>query len=93
MGICRMEYPGVSPELSFLKESGRAEFCSATDQEALNAYKRLCKLEGIIPSLEAAHALAILDKVVPTLRNDHKVVVSCCGRGDKDAAIVLDRTI
>ncbi|XP_019444531.1 PREDICTED: tryptophan synthase beta chain 1-like isoform X1 [Lupinus angustifolius] len=88
-----MEYPGVSPELSFLKESGRAQFCSATDQEALNAYERLCKLEGIIPSLEAAHALAILDKVVPTLCNGHKVVVNCCGRGDKDAPIVLDRTI
>lgn len=55
------------------------------------AYERLCKLEGIFPSLEAAHALAILDKVVPTLPNDNiKVVVNCSGRGDKDADIVFN---
>ncbi|GAU31596.1 hypothetical protein TSUD_54200 [Trifolium subterraneum] len=89
-----MEYPGVSPELSFLKESGRAEFCVATDEEALDAYERLCKLEGIYPSLEAAHSFAILDKLVPTLPNDKsKVVVNCSGRGDKDAPIVFDRRI
>ncbi|KAJ1384329.1 Tryptophan synthase, beta chain [Sesbania bispinosa] len=86
-----MEYPGVGPELSFLKESGRAEFCVATDQEALDAYERLCELEGIFPSLEAAHALAILDKLVPTLCDGSKVVVNCSGRGDKDAAIVFNR--
>ncbi|XP_027361633.1 tryptophan synthase beta chain 1-like isoform X2 [Abrus precatorius] len=86
-----MEYPGVGPELSFLKESGRAEFCVATDQEALDAYERICKLEGIFPSLEAAHALAILGKLVPTLNDGSKVVVNCSGRGDKDAAIVFDR--
>ncbi|KAK7308164.1 hypothetical protein VNO77_41761 [Canavalia gladiata] len=85
-----MEYPGVSPELSFLKEIGRAEFSVATDQEALDAYERLCKLEGIFPSLEAAHALAILDKLVPTLCNGSKVVVNCSGRGDKDATVVFD---
>lgn len=86
-----MEYPGVGPELSFHKESGRAEFCVATDEEALDAYERLCKLEGIFPSLEAAHALAILDKLVPTLPNDNiKVVVNCSGRGDKDADIVFN---
>jgi len=56
------------------------------------AYERLCKLEGIFPSLEAAHALAILDKLVPTLPNDNiKVVVNCSGRGDKDADIVFNR--
>ncbi|KAH1223103.1 hypothetical protein AAZX31_11G004100 [Glycine max] len=88
-----MEYPGVGPELSFLKESGRAEFCVANDEEALDAYQRLCKLEGIFPSLEAAHALAILDKLVPTLCNGTKVVVNCSGRGDKDAAIVFNRGI
>ncbi|KAK2371767.1 tryptophan synthase beta chain [Trifolium repens] len=54
-----MEYPGVGPELSFLKDSGRVEFCAATDEEALDAYERLCKLEGIYPSLEATHAFAI----------------------------------
>ncbi|GAU24869.1 hypothetical protein TSUD_115930 [Trifolium subterraneum] len=87
-----MEYPGVGPELSFLKENGRVEFCVATDEEALDAYERLCKLEGIYPSLEATHAFAILDKLVPTLPNDKsKVVVNCSGRGDKDAHIVFNR--
>ncbi|KAL1317033.1 hypothetical protein HN51_069149 [Arachis hypogaea] len=88
-----MEYPGVSPELSYLKETGRAEFCVATDQEALDAYERLCKLEGIFPSLEAAHALAILDNLVPTLCDGSKVVVNCSGCGDKDAAVVFDRKL
>ncbi|MED6192936.1 hypothetical protein PIB30_014506 [Stylosanthes scabra] len=88
-----MEYPGVSPELSYLKESGRAEFSVATDQEALDAYERLCKLEGIFPSLEAAHALAILDNLVPTLSDGSKVIVNCSGCGDKDAALVFDRNL
>ncbi|XP_058773052.1 tryptophan synthase beta chain 1-like [Vicia villosa] len=89
-----MEYPGVGPELSFLKESGRAEFCVATDEEALDAYERLCKLEGIFPSLEASHAFAILDKLVPTLPNDNiKVVVNCSGRGDKDVDIFFNHRV
>ncbi|XP_057961016.1 tryptophan synthase beta chain 1-like [Malania oleifera] len=85
-----LEYPGVSPELSFHKDTGRVEFYTATDQEALHAYERLCRLEGIFPALEAAHALAILDKLCPTLPNATKVVVNCSGRGDKDAAIVFN---
>ncbi|KAL5100910.1 hypothetical protein RYX36_005237 [Vicia faba] len=89
-----MEYPGVGPELSYLKESGRAEFWAATDEEALDAYDKLCKLEGIIPSLEAAHAFAILDKLVPTLPNDNiKVVINCSGRGDKDVDILFNRRV
>ncbi|KAL3519508.1 hypothetical protein ACH5RR_017657 [Cinchona calisaya] len=86
-----LEYPGVSPELSFLKESGRAEFYTITDDEALDAYERLCRLEGIIPALEACHALAYLDKLCPTLDDGTKVVVNCSGRGDKDAAAVIMR--
>ncbi|XP_027914997.1 tryptophan synthase beta chain 1-like [Vigna unguiculata] len=86
-----MEYPGVGPELSFLKESGRAEFCAATDEEALDAYENLCRLEGIFPSLEAAHALGILEKLAPTLCDGSKVVVNCSGSGDKDASIVFGR--
>ncbi|KAL3519506.1 hypothetical protein ACH5RR_017655 [Cinchona calisaya] len=86
-----LEYPGVSPELSFLKESGRAEFYTITDDEALDAYERLCRLEGIIPALEACHALAYLDKLCPTLDDGTKVVVNCSGRGDKDAAAVVMR--
>lgn len=85
-----LEYPGVGPELSFLKESGRAEFHTASDTEAVEAYKRLCKLEGIFPSLEASHAFAYLHKLCPTLPDASKVVVNCSGRGDKDAAIVFN---
>ncbi|KAL3820680.1 hypothetical protein ACJIZ3_006585 [Penstemon smallii] len=84
-----LEYPGVSPELSFLKDVGRAEFYTVTDEEALDAYSMLCRLEGIFPALEAAHALAYLRKLCPTLPNGTKVVVNCSGRGDKDAATVF----
>ncbi|KAI8525157.1 hypothetical protein RHMOL_Rhmol13G0207000 [Rhododendron molle] len=101
-----LECPGVSPELSFLKEIGRAEFYTVTDQDAVNgagsivtvinfvidylaAYKRLCRLEGIFPALEASHALAFLDKLCPTLPNGTKVVVNVSGRGDKDASTVF----
>ncbi|KAL0300817.1 UNVERIFIED_CONTAM: Tryptophan synthase beta chain 2, chloroplastic [Sesamum radiatum] len=84
-----LEYPGVSPELSFLKDMGRAEFYTVTDEEALDAYTLLCRLEGIVPALEAAHALAYLGKLCPTLPSGSKVVVNCSGRGDKDVATVL----
>ncbi|XP_059624008.1 tryptophan synthase beta chain 1-like [Cornus florida] len=84
-----LEYPGVSPELSFLKDIGRAEFHSVTDEEAIDVYQRLCRLEGIFPALEACHALAFLEKICPTLPNGTKVVVNCSGRGDKDAATVF----
>ncbi|CAN1196939.1 Tryptophan synthase beta chain 2, chloroplastic [Linum perenne] len=83
-----LEYPGVSPELSYLKESGRMEYYSATDNEAVDAYKRVARLEGIIPALEAAHAFAYLEKLCPTLADGKKVVVNCSGRGEKDAATV-----
>ncbi|GAB2240184.1 hypothetical protein Droror1_Dr00020702 [Drosera rotundifolia] len=83
-----LEYPGVSPELSYLKDSGRAEFYSITDQEALRAYHMLCKLEGIIPALETSHALAFLEELCPTLPVGARVVVCCSGRGEKDAATV-----
>lgn len=84
-----LEYPGVSPELSFLRDIGRAEFHTVTDEEALDAYTLLCRLEGIFPALEAAHALAYLGKLCPTLPNGTKVVVNCSGRGDKDADTVF----
>ncbi|XP_071699942.1 tryptophan synthase beta chain 1-like [Rutidosis leptorrhynchoides] len=85
-----LECPGVSPELSFLKETGRIDCYSVTDQEALDAYKRLCRLEGIIPALEAAHAFAYLEKLCPTLPHGTKVVVNCSGTGYNDATMVLD---
>ncbi|KAE8075725.1 hypothetical protein FH972_014418 [Carpinus fangiana] len=79
-----LDYPGVGPEHSFLKERGRAEYHSATDEEALEAFKRVSRLEGIIPALETSHALAYLEKLCPSLPDKTKVVVSCSGRGDKD---------
>ncbi|CAI9087797.1 OLC1v1021969C2 [Oldenlandia corymbosa var. corymbosa] len=84
-----LEYPGVSPELSFLKETGRVEVYAITDDEAIIAYERLCRLEGIVPALEASHALAYLEKLCPNLPNGTRVVVNCSGRGDKDAATVF----
>ncbi|KAK9227202.1 hypothetical protein WN943_012251 [Citrus x changshan-huyou] len=85
-----LEYPGVGPEISFLKDTGRAEFYTATDQEAVQAYQRLCRLEGIFPALEASHALAFLEKLCPTLPNGAKVVVNCSGGGDKDVDTVVN---
>ncbi|CAO2176574.1 unnamed protein product [Urochloa humidicola] len=79
-----LDYPGVGPEHSFLKDIGRAEYDSVTDQEALDAFKRVSRLEGIIPALETSHALAYLEKLCPTLSDGVRVVVNCSGRGDKD---------
>ncbi|XP_031498496.2 tryptophan synthase beta chain 1-like [Nymphaea colorata] len=84
-----LEYPGVGPQLSFLKDIGRVEYYTVTDAEAVNAFKRLCALEGIIPALEASHALAFLDKLCPQLPHGSRVVVNISGRGDKDAEMVL----
>ena len=80
-----LDYPGVGPLHAFLHESGRAKFMSATDQEALDAAFELTKIEGIIPALETAHALAVLDKI--TFRKDQIVVINLSGRGDKDLEI------
>ncbi|KAL8167890.1 hypothetical protein V2J09_009389 [Rumex salicifolius] len=84
-----LECPGVSPELSYLMDTGRAEFHAVTDQEALIAFKRLCKFEGILPALESSHALAYLEYLCPTLANGTKVVINLSGRGDKDIASVF----
>ncbi|KAF9666949.1 hypothetical protein SADUNF_Sadunf16G0281800 [Salix dunnii] len=84
-----LDYPGVGPEHSFLKDKGRAEYYSVTDEEALDAFKRLSRLEGIIPALETSHALAYLEKLCPTLPDGAKVVVNCSGRGDKDVQTAI----
>ncbi|QCD78352.1 tryptophan synthase beta chain 2, chloroplastic [Vigna unguiculata] len=84
-----LDYPGVGPEHSFLKDEGRAEYYSVTDEEALEAFQRLSRLEGIIPALETSHALAYLETLCPTLPNGTKVVVNCSGRGDKDVQTAL----
>ena len=83
-----LDYPGVGPEHSYLKDTGRAEYYSITDAEAVAALQRLSRLEGIIPALETAHAFAYLETLMPTLRPDQKVVINCSGRGDKDLTTV-----
>nr|XP_017257054.1 PREDICTED: tryptophan synthase beta chain 1-like [Daucus carota subsp. sativus] len=84
-----LDYPGVGPEHSFLKDIGRAEYYSITDEEALQAFTRLSRLEGIIPALETSHALGYLENLCPTLPNGTKVVLNCSGRGDKDIQTVI----
>ncbi|KAJ0046360.1 hypothetical protein Pint_04203 [Pistacia integerrima] len=84
-----LDYPGVGPEHSFLKDEGRAEYHSVTDTEALEAFKRLSQLEGIIPALETSHALAYLEQLCPTLPNGTRVVLNCSGRGDKDVQTAI----
>ena len=83
-----LDYPGVGPEHSYLKDKGRAEYGSVTDQEALRALKLVSELEGIIPALETAHAFAWLEKLCPTLKKDTEIVINCSGRGDKDVNTV-----
>ncbi|MGB3401978.1 MAG: tryptophan synthase subunit beta [Microcoleaceae cyanobacterium] len=83
-----LDYPGVGPEHSFLKDSGRAEYYSVTDQEALDAFQRLSRLEGIIPALETAHAIAYLETLCPQLEGSPNIVFNCSGRGDKDVQAV-----
>ena len=86
-----LDYPGVGPEHSYLREIGRAEYAAVTDQEALNALKLLSQLEGIIPALETAHAFAWLEKLCPTLEEGTEIVINCSGRGDKDVNTVAER--
>nr|MDO8079555.1 tryptophan synthase subunit beta [Candidatus Freyarchaeota archaeon] len=83
-----LDYPGVGPEHSFLKSIGRAQYASATDEEAVNAFLELSKKEGIIPALEPSHALAFAMKLAPTLTRDKIIVVTISGRGDKDTEVV-----
>ncbi len=83
-----LDYPGVGPEHSYLKDSGRAEYYSVSDQDAIAAFRQLSELEGIIPALETAHAIAYLDILCPQLQGSPKIVINCSGRGDKDVQTV-----
>ncbi|MEH2286082.1 tryptophan synthase subunit beta [Nostoc sp.] len=83
-----LDYPGVGPEHSYLKDTGRAEYYSVTDADALAAFQRLSKLEGIIPALETAHAIAYLETLCPQLTGSPRIVINCSGRGDKDVQTV-----
>ncbi len=84
-----LDYPGVGPEHSFLKDAGLVEYTIATDEEAIEAFRLLSKLEGIIPALESAHAVAHALKVAPKMKSDEIVIVNLSGRGDKDLATVM----
>ncbi|MEE4235780.1 MAG: tryptophan synthase subunit beta [Anderseniella sp.] len=79
-----LDYPGIGPEHSWLHDVGRVNYLSATDDEALDAFKLCCKLEGIIPALEPSHALAKVIELAPKMPKDHLMVMNMCGRGDKD---------
>ena len=85
-----LDYPGVGPEHAYLKDIGRAEYVSITDAEALAAFHRLCRTEGIIPALESAHAVAYAMKLAPTMRADQHLLVNLSGRGDKDIGTIAD---
>ncbi|MBI3384183.1 MAG: tryptophan synthase subunit beta [Aquabacterium sp.] len=87
-----LDYPGVGPEHAYLKDIGRAEYVGITDKEALEAFHRLCRTEGIIPALESSHAVAYGMKLAATMRPDQHVLINLSGRGDKDIGTVADLT-
>jgi tryptophan synthase beta chain len=85
-----LDYPGIGPEHSWLHESGRVDYVPITDRQALEAFQLCCQLEGIIPALESAHALAALPELTKTLDEDKLLVVNVSGRGDKDIFTVAE---
>jgi tryptophan synthase beta chain len=87
-----LDYPGVGPEHAWLKDSGRAEYVTVTDDEALAAFHDLCRYEGIIPALESSHALAYAARLAPTLPKDKILLVNLSGRGDKDMHTVAEKS-
>ncbi len=86
-----LDYPGVGPQHSYLKELGRVDYETATDAECLDAFLTLSRVEGIIPALESAHAVAWAMRVAPTLPKSQHILVNLSGRGDKDADYVADK--
>ncbi|MDD5660138.1 MAG: tryptophan synthase subunit beta, partial [Actinomycetota bacterium] len=85
-----LDYPGVGPEHVYLKESGKVKYVSVLDDEAVNAFKSLSEMEGIIPALESSHALAYAMELAPKLCKDQTIIVNLSGRGDKDIESLLD---
>jgi tryptophan synthase beta chain len=83
-----LDYPGVGPEHSYYRDTGRISYVTANDTETLNAFKLLCRIEGILPALESAHALAYTLKIAGTLNEEKNIVVNLSGRGDKDIGII-----
>jgi tryptophan synthase beta chain len=86
-----LDYPGIGPEHAWLHDLGRIEYVSITDHEALGAFQLSSRMEGIIPALEPAHALAHVAKIAPNLAREHLIVMNMCGRGDKDIFAVADQ--
>jgi tryptophan synthase beta chain len=86
-----LDYPGVGPEHSYLKDTGRAEYVSVTDGEAVDAFNLCTRLEGIIPALEASHAIAYTVKFAPTIDKDKIIVINLSGSGDKDSFEVAEK--
>jgi tryptophan synthase beta chain len=87
-----LDYPGVGPEHAYLKDIGRAQYVSITDDEAIDAFHKCCRIEGIIPALESSHALAYAAKLAATLPKDKIILANLSGRGDKDMHTVAERT-
>jgi tryptophan synthase beta chain len=85
-----LDYPGIGPEHSWLHETGRVEYVSVTDSEALEAFQLCCRTEGIIPALEPSHALAHVAKIAPQMDRDQNIIMNLCGRGDKDVFTVAE---
>ena len=83
-----LDYPGIGPEHAYLHDSGRAEYVAVTDDEAVNAFEYLSRIEGIIPAIESAHAVAYAMKLAPTMSRDQIIVINISGRGDKDCAAI-----
>jgi len=85
-----LDYPGIGPEHAWLHAIGRVEYQSATDGEALDAFQMMCRVEGIIPALEPAHALAAVARIAPTMDREQIIIANLCGRGDKDIFTVAE---
>jgi tryptophan synthase beta chain len=85
-----LDYPGVGPEHAWLKDSSRAEYVAVTDDEAMQAFHNLCRVEGIIPALESSHALAYAEKLAKTMKPSEVILVNLSGRGDKDINTVAN---
>ena len=86
-----LDYPGVGPEHAWLRDSGRAEYVNVTDTDAIEAFKLICKYEGIIPALESSHAVAyVINTLAPSLRSDQNVLICLSGRGDKDLETIMN---
>ena len=86
-----LDYPGVGPEHSWLKDTGRATYVNITDTEALEGFYALTRMEGIIPALESSHAMAYTMKLAPTMRKDETIIINLSGRGDKDMQTMAKR--